>query len=291
MGRSAAHGSLLANPKSARTVQLSQQKTSYNDSLHFWTHLDESIVSELEAHVSSTFNPIQQPHLSGDILFGLATAIFSNRTPGFQKKSARYVAYAAMSSIPAAQGIAGRLLFLNSSMEPMDDATTTNWLRSAVSSGSLIAEEDLATKNPEYCRQAKQRFRACGGYNARLDNTKLSAALSCTGARSNDDNIMKICEQTKAIDDPVDFNGNTLLHYAAAFGLCDLISYLIHKRGALSNLLNGNGESALYRACLSGHTAVVRGLIALGADPALASEPFGVTCIHWLSNSSQKHVE
>lgn len=195
-----------------------------------------------------------------------------------------------MSSIPAAQGIAGRLLHIDSSMESGYETITMEWLRSAAKSGSLTAVEDLEKRHPEYCQEAKQVFRASGGFNDALDNIEALNTLKCMGLRKNREHT-ETQEQAKTIENPVDSSGNTLLHYAATYGELELVSDLMVESPASIDLQNYNGESALYKACLSGHTAVVRSLVASGANPALPSEPFGITCLHWLFNFEDQDIE
>lgn len=266
--------------------------TSYSGSLDFWNKLDVNVFSELEANVSPAFNPLQKQMLSGDVLFGIASATAFYHTPGFQEKYARCIAYAAEASVPAAQGIADRLLFMICFDGCRDDFTTRNWLWNAVSTGSLVAEEDLARRHPEYCREAKQVFRTSGGYNSKLTMTHYMATLICDDPRQLDvPKAREMCKQLDTADASVDPSGNTLLHYAATYGKCDVISCLIVEKGASVDILNGTGETALYKACLSGHAAVVRRLIALGANSAIASQPFGGTCLHWLFNFAEPEME
>ncbi|KAI4264148.1 MAG: hypothetical protein L6R42_000729 [Xanthoria sp. 1 TBL-2021] len=282
--RSAVHTRLISNDKPVKPPH-HQAESSYYSSLDFWSKLDVNIVSELESSISPTFNLKQRQILSGDSLFGLATATASYHNPGFQERYVRYVAYAAEALVPAAQGIAGRLLLANGITEYQDDIITASWLRSAVSSGSLTAEEDLRCRHPKDCQQIKQLFRASGGYNCKLNSTLTSFTSICDDPRElNVDKAKRICDKMGIADSPLDRESNTLLHYAATYGMCDVVSFLITKRKASVNISNRGGETSLYKACLSGAAAVVRTLVTLGADPTLATRPFGITCLHWLFN-------
>ncbi|KAL8730478.1 MAG: hypothetical protein Q9166_004042 [cf. Caloplaca sp. 2 TL-2023] len=174
-------------------------------SLDFWSKLDVHILSELDSTVSPTFNPTQEQQLSGDSLFGLATAAAFYRTAGFQKRYVKCVAYAAEASIPAAQGIAGRLLLANGVAEFHNGATTTNWLQNAVSSGSLLAGEDLVSGYPENYQEARKRFRAAGGYNSKLDFAKSSlASVSNTVWPIDTKEAIELCERYFTVNAPMD---------------------------------------------------------------------------------------
>ncbi|KAL8678627.1 MAG: hypothetical protein Q9186_005017 [Xanthomendoza sp. 1 TL-2023] len=222
--------------------------------------------------------------------FATATAFY--HTVGFQERYTKCVAYAAESSIPAAQGIAGRLLLANGVTEFHDSSTTINWLQNAVSSGSLPAGEDLASRCPEKYQEARRRFRAAGGYNSKLDLIKSSITILPNPIPALDTKkAIEPCEQGTTVDAPVDQEGNTLLHYAATLGKCDVISYLVNDRGACVDVRNHSSHTPLYKACLSGHTAAVRSLMELGADSTLASQPYSITCLHWLFNFDPDEME
>lgn len=84
------------------------------------------------------------------------------------------VAYAAEASIPAAQGISGRLLLANGVTNFEGSTITMNWLQNAVGSGLLLARQDLANKYSAECQEARDHFRAAGAYNDNLQFTKRS---------------------------------------------------------------------------------------------------------------------
>ena len=159
--RSAAHNRLLCTINSTIEPGFWMNSTSYHSSL-LCQDLGDDILSELKSTVSPTFAPAQQQKIPEDVLFGLTTALSSLYTQNVQNRYTRLVAYAAEASIPAAQGISGRLLLANGVTNFEDSTITMNWLQNAVSSGSLLARQDLAIKYSAECQEARDQFRSRG---------------------------------------------------------------------------------------------------------------------------------
>ncbi|USW51414.1 Putative ankyrin repeat-containing domain superfamily [Septoria linicola] len=82
------------------------------------------------------------------------------------------------------------------------------------------------------------------------------------------------CTAKEVLEAAVDAeNGNTVLHFCSANGLSDLLSNLLSQLGAAEassagfvNHGNKEGNTPLHWAAYNGHLAVVKSLIAAGAD-------------------------
>ena len=98
-----------------------------------------------------------------------------------------------------------------------------NWLQNAVSSGPLIARQDLANKYSAECQEARDQFRAAGAYNDNLQFTKRPIDSYSPSTRALDSKkYLKLCKRKTNVDVSIDQGGNTLLYYAAPFGKCDI---------------------------------------------------------------------
>ena len=263
------------------------QKTGQNklDVAKFWQSLDIPLLAELEQFVTIDFDPIKQQVLSGELLLGMAAAKAVHRDVGFQKTYARYVIYAAHAASAAAQGIANRIEPTNYISGQETDNTRLNWLQNAVGAGSMTAIEDMRVMYPEHLQEAKQTFRKKGGYSSLTFTTQFSPHGSLGGfSELTVGSALQICRSRDSPDDILDTQGNCLLHYAAMSGVSDVIAYLVLRQGVCVDIVNHEKETPLYKACLAGHEEAVRTLIELHADAAIASEPFGISCLHWLFN-------
>lgn len=278
------HLTAIGNPRAHRSTQIGSRSKGFNSS-NFWGLLERPLFEDLETYITSDFDSKQQQSLPGEALFGMAAHIASRRYPEFQKKYARYIQYAAHASLPAAEGIGGRVLEALDLVDQENHDTMLSWLREAVSTGSLTAAEDMARESPECLREAKQAFRKHGGYN--------DIALAIPGVPESSsgelfelttESTSRICNSVDAPDLNLDSQGNCLLHYAATFGKSCVIEYLVSERGAFVNSQNYQGETPLYKACLSGHETAVRTLVHLRANVKILSNTFNISCLHWLFN-------
>lgn len=248
-----------------------------------WSVLDPSLLEDLEAYITQHLDARQQQSLPGEAWFGLAERVAVRRFPGFQKTYARYIIEAAHASSSAAEGIGGRLLEALKLADQENDDTKLVWLRKAVSTGSLTAIEDMARVCPEDLPEAKHAFRRSGGYNdILLANQK--------GSEIRPGELLGLHPESTSrgsIDTPdlvLDSQGNCLLHYAAVYGKSSVIKYLISERGACVNAQDHQGETPIYKACLSGDKTAVLTLIQLHADVQIVSKTFDISCLHWLFN-------
>ena len=101
--------------------------------------MDGAVLHDLEKLIAPEFCPGSQQVLTGEVLFGMATAVALRQEPGYQEKFARYIRFAAHAGSVAAQGIVGRLLEAYNNTSTEDNQVRIGWLGNAVSLGSLVA--------------------------------------------------------------------------------------------------------------------------------------------------------
>lgn len=272
-------------------MRRTRERNNY-DVADFWQNLDIPLLAELEQSVTVDLDPTEQRVLSGEVLFGMAASNALYRNAGFQKKYTRYVIYAAHAASLAAQGIANRILAAHHLLEQVDDNIRLRWLQNAISTGSLIAVEDMKVLHPEHLQEARQNFRRRGGYSNLTNTTQISPQDSLSElAGLTAESAFRICNSRDSPDDVLDAQGNSLLHYAAMYGLPDVIAYLVLQQGACVDVENYKKETPLYKACLAGHGDAVKALIELHAEATIVSEPFDISCLHWLFNFSYNEIE
>ena len=85
----------------------------------------------------------------------------------------------------------------------------------------------------------------------------------------------------------VDKSGNTALHNAALDGHTGVVKGLLAK-GANVNAANNTGSTSLYNAALNGHAEVIKALLSSGADPDIANN-YGKTA--WDKIKGKKKLE
>ena len=261
------------------------------DWTRFWNTIDVPLLAELESHIGPDFDPTQQPTISGDTLFGMAASVASYRSPGFQQKYARFISLAARATFLPAQGIAYRVAEAQGLEKQEDSSNVLSWLRNAANAGSLTAFEDLARRSLGLRQEARKAFRKAGGYVS-LDSADYGISVS----HSDDLHTMtietasRICDSVGSADFKLDTQGNCLLHYAALLGRPDIIKYLVTERGASIDVLNHQRETPLYTACQLGDAATVKTLVQLKANAAISSQPFHISCLHWLFNFESDEI-
>lgn len=258
----------------------------------YWISMDNVVFEQLEQHFSDTdtdSGPGPGPVFPGETLFGMAIRLTVSRTPGFEKKILVYMGAAAKRSFSPAQAIIKRLYEAHglSLATIADDQLMESWLFNAVSTGSLIAEEDLADLNPDLLQKAKASFRETGGHNGGFSNLTTPQTLF---SNLDVDTARNLCDEKGNVEFLVDLEGNRLLHMAAMFDKHDVIKYLVEERGATINCQNDRGETPLYNACLAGHRSTVEVLITLSADASIISKPYGLSPLHWLFNFEKQHI-
>ena len=258
---------------------------TYPDRSTYWRQMDDSILKDLEKLVTPQSRPESQQVLTGDILLGMATALAMRQPQGFQKRYTEYVRYAAHAGSVAAQGIVGRLLQAHNIASAENDQVQLGWLENAVNTGSLVAAEDLKRIDVGLFKACRERFRNRGGYNIEASNFP----------EAWDEQLAELFERTvqspralrsalKSPENRLYPKGNTTLHFAAMYGNCSLISYLVEEGGSFIDIQNNAGETPLYKACLSANLAAVRTLVGLGANAGIPAKTTGASCLHWLFN-------
>ncbi|KAL9035943.1 MAG: hypothetical protein Q9180_004583 [Flavoplaca navasiana] len=156
------------------------------------------------------------------------------------------------------------------------DARRT-WISEAVAGGAFSLRNELQDLDYDVSNASVKRFKERGGYN------KFYSAL-------NSDIAYDIVEQvsseaitninTKKVMNP---RGDLLLHILCSIPTSGLLPSLLEFIDMEEiDALNNAGETALYRACMGGHTSTVLSLLSHGADPSIMPSGHGPSCLHWL---------
>lgn len=171
---------------------------------------------------------------------------------------------------------------------PSSDVTDVKllWMSEAVAGGAFFLRKSLQHLDSSLLENAIQRFHKQGGYN------RFYAGLSR-------EDLPKILERASLgrkanIDRKASLNGrgDKLLHLLASIptsdGFEDILK-LMDLPGV--NALNDHGETALYRACMTGVTSNVLLLLSRGADPSITPSHHGPTCLHWLFHFNPEDID
>ena len=263
------------------------------DHTTFWNRLDRGLLNELEAKIPSEIVPQTSKLFPGETWFGMAASVVHYADPGFKEKHLIYNLNAAYASLPAAQGIIGRLLQASGWSSNPDQETQVAWLVASVSTGSLIAADDLARMDEQAYQQADSVFRKLGGYNGgeQIVRDITPEEVCDILSEPNPESLKRACDKLGRTDFLLDTDGNGLLHHAAMFNKLESIRYLVTELKVDVNTRNFAGETPLYKCCLAGHEEVVKLLIQCDADATIPANPFGVTCMHWLFNFKDCEME
>ncbi len=145
-------------------------------------------------------------------------------------------------------------------------------LYSGASSGALLAWHDLHSLDPALASQAWDDFRKSTGYNQFYSPVTGTSSTSVF---------------TKDSDD------NGYLHILSTYGEAAKIGKFLLTNGANVevNAANIHGETALYKACLTGCRKTVEILCQYGANASVRSELDDRTCLHWLFNFPPAQVK
>lgn len=243
---------------------------------YYYHFLDTSLFSQLETQFSSSLTAAR--NISNDVLFGMAIHVLVQANEYHHLKAVTYFEAAARSSSISAQAVFQRIsdvakcdLDLQMSLSSDD---RRQWLFNGVTSGSLIAMEDLRRLDPLMAGAAVQEFRVMGGYNENVSPALKAQLIRWT-------NSVVPSPIIHGMNDVLDKWGNCPIHYAASFGLVDCLKTLV-QRGALVNQKNSQGETPLYKACLAASVEGIKFLVEMEADASMLSKPFGISCLHWL---------
>jgi ankyrin repeat protein len=151
-------------------------------------------------------------------------------------------------------------------------AVPSEYLYNGASSGSLHAITELTHQDSNLAHHAREKFQEDTGYNQFF--SPLKGLISCLGSA-------------------IDNDGNTILHQLAARGLVAEMKDTLLDPDWIGNIdaRNRHGETALYKACLSGRKESVVLLCQSGADASLESKLNSLTCLHWLFNFLPGDIE
>lgn len=137
------------------------------------------------------------------------------------------------------------------------DLPCIDWLRNASDHGLSVASIDLKNMDCEKrspFRPYRIRSDAFPSFYINSEKHLLDSILPMIGAAQ--------------IENPITSNGETLLHYAAALGMCRAIS-ILHLRGHKVIDKNKYGMAPLHLACWNGEISAIRLLLNLGSDVKL----------------------
>jgi len=173
--------------------------------------------------------------------------------------------------IPA-KAVVGQVIKSYNLPQSLDQDTIKTFLYEGASTGSLLALRELNALDPDAFKNARDRFRDNTGYN------RFFSPLRTKGMNTNSSR---------------DADGNTKLHFLLAHGDYARLAEALEDPVELLdiNARNHYGETALYKACLTGCWKTVKLLCQHGADSAIPSFLNGLTCLHWLFNFPSTHID
>jgi len=153
----------------------------------------------------------------------------------------------------------------------IEEGSDATLLFKGASSGSLLAWHELMRLNAAFATQAWDSFRGSTGYN-QYYSPVANLSLDTLSLR--------------------DFENNAEIHVHAARGeVIQLKNALGRGASTRINAKNAHGETALYKACLTGDWKTVEVLCKAGADASVPSDLNRLTCLHWLFNFPGPDVE
>lgn len=223
----------------------------------FWKSMDSAFLSQLyrEYDVDST-------SFSGASLFGLAICTASTKRDGFQGETLKYMRAAAQASNLAAKGLLNHVsracspaLSLSSTEESHQGRV---WLLEAAASGSFTALWQLRQMSSFLEQQAWGDFRKNGGFSGSMSPIGISPRPSAVQGK----------------------NAVMQLHEAAIFGTGDDISKFANPFNI--DEVDGEGQTALYKAARAGNFETLKALVELNADASITTAVAHISCLHWL---------
>ena len=160
------------------------------------------------------------------------------------------------------------------------------WMSEAIAKGAFFLRRPLQHLDSSLLESSIQKFHEDGGYNifyAFFDRE----ATSDIFAQLSDEDL-------SSIDRRVSLNsrGDKLLHILSSVTASEEFDTVVKLTDrAEVNLMNRQGQTALYRACMAGDTSNVLSLLSHGADPTIAPSPHGPTCLHWLFHFKPQDID
>jgi ankyrin repeat protein len=237
----------------------------------------------------------------GDLLFGMALSKATARLQGFREDVKTLIRKAA-SATPAsirAKGIFKQIEAAISYQASEEEAGSMSFasLYEVAATGSIIARSEIQKTDPDAAEQSSLEFRCRGGYNresvaSKSEYTEIKRRIALD-ASSNGRLHSNECEYSPEFHDVdnMEFSfGNSLLHVAAAFGVCDAISELASQEHLDLDPRNFLGETPLYKACMAGQHEAAIMLLDLGANPCIRVGRTQVSCLHWLFTFGPSHM-
>ncbi|KAK5147870.1 hypothetical protein LTR32_000747 [Rachicladosporium monterosium] len=144
-------------------------------------------------------------------------------------------------------------------------------LYKGASAGSLLAWHELLRLDAASATQAWSDFRRSTGYNQYYSP------------------VADLSLEAMSLEDVEKY---TPIHVHAARGDVVQLKNALGRGASTSiNAKNIHGETALYKACLTGDWKTVEALCKAGADASVPSNLNGLTCLHWLFNFPDPDVE
>jgi ankyrin repeat protein len=193
---------------------------------------------------------------------------------------------AARKGFPPAQGVVRRVIdsYGMQATNLLTDNEIETWLKNAVASGfrpptcamERIAPQDLETNRAIFCSNS--------GYNQFYSPI---AGPRCVKVSPT---VFRGYEGLP-YDEPTDRYRNRLIHQLAVYGEIEQIEALLDNNLSEINCTNDLGETALYKACLSGRADIVLFLCQKGADASLTVGGRRITCLHWLFNFPASYTD
>lgn len=159
------------------------------------------------------------------------------------------------------------------------------WQSDAVANGAFFLTDELNNTDTNLGTKSFQTFQALGGYNrfyAQVDPATVQNILHRPAST-----IIQQFEASEALNS----RGDRLLHLLASIDYIEALSKLLSVLTVEEiNTTNDVGETPIYRACMAGNASNVLILLSSGADPSLAPQPNGLTCLHWLFHFERSDI-
>ncbi|KAK8119666.1 uncharacterized protein PG998_004292 [Apiospora kogelbergensis] len=278
-------------------VPVGQETVTGKTKYRYWATLDFQVLQYLEKDCQDSIKPPsledRQIRVNSETLFGVALTLMiqKTRTPNYHHKVRQYVESAACKEPAslAAQGVVAQICDATADVEGIDQlALWQTALTKAIESGSTVAATKLRELDPELAFKAKATHRSRGGYNEdRHLAFKSESAPQPVGAFQ----AMSLVGTASTIYHQGADAKNTRLHLAAITGRVDDMETAIRTCATQVNQKNSKGETALYKACLSGNFDIVRIITTRGgADASLTAGEHEISCLHWLFQFDDSHI-
>lgn len=257
-----------------------------------------TILKSLEKHAGDDYK--ENPPKAGQASFLVAQCYFN----GFgipapdDNKGLQWLFKAARLECPAAQevcinvckGIGVEI----ENPETEGSAETGSWLATRVDSGSRVAAQTLLDlMNQDFDHWAEERDKI-----KRLEVIASVVTLELRPSKYGINPSMTTSECSAflshavdaGLEKPMNEGGDTILHWAAAFGYEDIVEAILTVEPDLVDIQNDQQETALLVACYHGQTTIVELLIRHKARSNHVSLT-GETALHWLVAFPDDSVE